>query len=55
MTAQKNLGRTLSRKIIESHLQKGELRVGGDICIRVDQVLTQDATGTIAYLEFEAI
>jgi len=42
-------------KILESHLVEGELKPGGDIAIRVDQTLTQDATGTMAYLQFESM
>ncbi|PKM92787.1 MAG: aconitate hydratase [Elusimicrobia bacterium HGW-Elusimicrobia-4] len=49
----KNL--TLTRKIIEKHLLEGNLIVGEEIAIKIDQTLTQDATGTIAYLEFEAM
>ena len=42
-------------KILESHLIEGELRPGSEIAIRVDQTLTQDATGTMTYLQFEAM
>lgn len=49
----KNL--TLTRKIIEKHLLEGEPVAGEEIGIRIDQTLTQDATGTLAYLEFEAM
>ncbi len=46
---------TLAQKIIQSHLVSGEMKVGNDIGLRIDQTLTQDATGTMAYLEFEAM
>lgn len=46
---------TVTEKIIERHLVEGELKPGTPIAIRIDQTLTQDATGTMAYLEFEAI
>ena len=42
-------------KILKSHLRVGEYRVGAEIGIRIDQTLTQDATGTMAYLQFEAM
>jgi aconitate hydratase len=47
--------RNLTRKILESHLSEGELVPGQEIAIRIDQTLLQDATGTIAMLEFEAL
>ncbi len=46
---------TVAEKLIESHLVSGSLKRGTPIAIRIDQTLTQDATGTMAYLEFEAI
>lgn len=49
----KNL--TLTRKIIEKHLLEGSIISGEEIAIKIDQTLTQDATGTLAYLEFEAM
>ncbi|MBQ7950890.1 MAG: aconitate hydratase [Clostridia bacterium] len=49
------MGYTLAEKIIKEHLVEGELKRGSDIAIRIDQTLTQDATGTMAYLEFEAM
>lgn len=49
------MGRTLAQKIIADHLISGEMKVGEDIGLRIDQTLTQDATGTMAYLEFEAM
>src|SRR3990172_3163241 len=50
-----NLGKSLTRKIIEEHLVSGQLEPGQEIAVRVDQTLTQDATGTMAYLQFEAM
>lgn len=49
------MGQTLSQKIIANHLVCGEMNVGEEIGIRIDQTLTQDATGTMAYLELEAM
>ena len=49
------MGLTLAQKIIKEHLLSGEMTVGTDIGLKIDQTLTQDATGTMAYLEFEAI
>ena len=49
------MGYTLAQKIIKSHLLSGEMTVGSEIGLRIDQTLTQDATGTMAYLEFEAM
>lgn len=49
------MGNTLAQKLIRSHLVCGEMRVGEEIGLRIDQTLTQDATGTMAYLEFEAM
>lgn len=49
------MGDTLSQKIIKNHLVSGEMKVGNEIGIRIDQTLTQDATGTMAYLELEAM
>ena len=45
----------LAQKIIKDHLVSGEMVAGQEIAIRIDQTLTQDSTGTMAYLEFEAI
>ncbi len=47
--------RTISQKIIENHLISGEMIPGKEISIKIDQTLTQDATGTMAYLQFEAM
>jgi aconitate hydratase len=49
------MGKTLTEKIIEKHLVEGTLERGTDIAIKIDQTLTQDATGTMAYLQFEAM
>ena len=49
------MGFTLTEKILEAHLVSGKLKPGEEIAIKIDQTLTQDATGTMAYLEFEAI
>lgn len=46
---------TLTEKIIKKHLVSGTMDPGSEIGIRIDQTLTQDATGTIAYLQFEAL
>ena len=46
---------TLAQKIIKEHLVEGDLKAGSPIAIRIDQTLTQDATGTMAYLQFEAL
>ncbi|MBQ7757345.1 MAG: aconitate hydratase [Oscillospiraceae bacterium] len=49
------MGLTLTEKILKAHLVEGEFVKGNEIGIRIDQTLTQDATGTMAYLEFEAM
>ena len=49
------MGMTIAQKIIKAHLVEGEMTVGSDIGLKIDQTLTQDATGTMAYLEFEAL
>ncbi len=49
------MGYTIAQKIIKNHLLSGEMIVGTDIGLKIDQTLTQDATGTMAYLEFEAM
>ena len=46
---------TIAQKIIASHLRSGSMEVGSEIGLRIDQTLTQDATGTMAYLQFEAL
>ncbi len=50
-----NMGLTIAQKIIKAHLISGEMTPGSEIALRIDQTLTQDATGTMAYLEFEAM
>ena len=49
------MGLTIAQKIIKAHLISGEMTVGSEIALRIDQTLTQDATGTMAYLEFESM
>jgi aconitate hydratase len=49
------MGKTVTEKILSAHLVEGEMEKGREIGIRIDQTLTQDATGTMAYLEFESI
>lgn len=50
------MGLTIAQKIIKSHLVSGDMSVvGSEIGLKIDQTLTQDATGTMAYIEFEAI
>ena len=49
------MGYTLSEKIIKNHIVDGQMIKGTEAGIRIDQTLTQDATGTMAYLEFEAM
>ena len=50
-----NKGLTLTEKIIKSHIVDGEMIKGTEIGLKIDQTLTQDATGTMAYLQFEAM
>ena len=47
--------KTVARKIIESHLVAGRMQPGEEIGLKIDQTLTQDATGTLVMLEFEAL
>ncbi len=49
------MGLNIAQKIIEKHLVSGKMLAGEDISIKIDQTLTQDSTGTMAYLQFEAI
>lgn len=49
------VGNNVVQKIIKSHLVKGNMVKGEEIAIRIDQTLTQDSTGTMAYLQFEAM
>lgn len=49
------MGLTVAQKLIKSHLVSGDMTVGSEVGLKIDQTLTQDATGTMAYLEFEAM
>ena len=49
------MGLTLTEKILRAHIVDGEFKKGAEIGLKIDQTLTQDATGTMAYIEFEAI
>jgi len=49
------MGKTIAQKIIASHLVSGDMTPGSEVALRIDQTLTQDATGTMAYLEFESM
>ncbi len=49
------MGKNIVEKIIEEHLVSGDMTPGEEIAITIDQTLTQDATGTMAYLQFEAL
>ena len=49
------MGFNITQKIIKDHLVSGELKAGTEISIKIDQTLTQDSTGTMAYLQFEAM
>ena len=49
------MGLTIAQKIIKEHLVSGEMIPGKEIALKIDQTLTQDATGTMAYLEFETM
>jgi len=49
------MGKTLTYKILESHLLSGEIIAGNEIEIKIDQTLTQDSTGTMVYLQLEAM
>ena len=49
------MGYTIAEKIIKSHLRSGEMITGSEIGLKIDQTLTQDATGTAVYLQFEAM
>ena len=53
--ADNSMGSTIAQKIIKAHLLSGDMTVGSEVGLKIDQTLTQDATGTMAYLEFEAI
>lgn len=49
------MGETITKKILKNHLMEGELILGKEIGIKIDQTLTQDATGTMVYLQFESM
>ena len=49
------MGKTIAEKIIQAHLISGQMVTGQEIALKIDQTLTQDATGTMAYLEFETM
>ena len=49
------MGKTMCYKILSAHLLEGNLKAGETITVKIDQTLTQDATGTMAYLQFEAM
>jgi len=49
------MGKNIVQKIIDAHYVSGEKKPGREVAVRIDQTLTQDATGTMAYLQFEAM
>ncbi len=49
------MGLSIAQKIIKNHILHGEEKIGNEVSLRIDQTLTQDATGTVAYLQFEAM
>ena len=49
------MGKSIAQKIIAAHLISGDMTPGSEVALKIDQTLTQDATGTMAYLEFEAM
>ncbi len=49
------MGKTLAYKILENHLMEGSLKAGNEVTIKIDQTLTQDSTGTMVYLQLEAM
>lgn len=49
------MGKSIAAKIIKAHLLEGNMTAGEEVALKIDQTLTQDATGTMAYLEFEAM
>ena len=49
------MGLTVAQKIIKEHMLSGDMTVGSEVALKIDQTLTQDATGTMAYLEFETM
>ena len=49
------MGYTIAQKIIKEHMANGSMVAGSEVALKIDQTLTQDATGTMAYLEFETM
>ncbi len=49
------MGKNIVQKILDTHIVEGTPQAGQEVGIRIDQTLTQDATGTMAYLQFEAL
>lgn len=49
------MGYNVAQKLIKSHMVRGNMKKGEEVAIRIDQTLTQDSTGTMAYLQFEAM
>ena len=49
------MGLTVAQKLIKTHLVSGDMTVGSEVGLKIDQTLTQDATGTMTYLQFETI
>ena len=49
------MGLTIAQKIIKDHILSGDMTAGSEVALKIDQTLTQDATGTMAYLEFETM
>ena len=49
------MGKNIVQKILDAHIVEGQPQAGQEVGIRIDQTLTQDATGTMAYLQFEAL
>src|SRR3989304_2496949 len=49
------MGKNITQKILETNLVSGTMATGNEIAIKIDKTLTQDATGTMAYLQFEAM
>ncbi len=49
------MGKSIAQKLIAAHLVSGDMTPGSEVALKIDQTLTQDATGTMAYLEFEAM
>ena len=49
------MAKTIVEQVMAAHLVSGELAPGAEVALKIDHTLTQDATGTLAYLEFEAM